>query len=101
MPSRQGEFENSHAEIQSLNNDNILGCSISNTYLKYLVLGNMLKNLGLNPFDLPEVKLYKNDQEILIMMNLVISLYQNSDITNFEKILKTNHITTTLWIISS
>lgn len=47
MPSRQGEFENSHAEIQSLNNDNILGCSISNTYLKYLVLGNNAEKFGI------------------------------------------------------
>lgn len=31
------------------------------TRLKYVVLGNMLKNLGINPFDLPEAKLYKND----------------------------------------
>lgn len=41
----------------------------STTDLKYLVLGSMLKNLRLNPFDLPEVKLYKDDQEILTMMN--------------------------------
>lgn len=56
----------------------------STTDLKYLVLESTLKNLGLNPFDLPEVKLYKDDQEILTMMNLV-SLYQKSDIINLEK----------------
>lgn len=59
------------------------------TCLKYLVLGNM-KNLGINPFDLPEAKLYKNDPKILTMMNSVSS-YQNNDIVKFEKILKTNH----------
>ncbi|NWQ76131.1 CSN2 protein, partial [Columbina picui] len=35
-------------------------------------------------------KPYKNDPEILAMTNLV-SAYQNNDITEFEKILKTNH----------
>lgn len=50
----------------------------------------MLKNLGINPFDLPEAKLYKNDPKILTMMNSVSS-YQNNDIVKFEKILKTNH----------
>ncbi|TNM90861.1 hypothetical protein fugu_003150 [Takifugu bimaculatus] len=38
----------------------------------------------------PEAKPYKNDPEILAMTNLV-SAYQNNDITEFEKILKTNH----------
>lgn len=60
------------------------------TCLKYLVLGNTLKNLGINPFDLPEANLYKNDPKILTMMDLVSS-YQNNDIVKFEKILKTNH----------
>ena len=50
----------------------------------------MLMKLGINPFDSQEVKPYKNDPEILAMMNLV-SAYQSNDITEFEKILKTNH----------
>ena len=50
----------------------------------------MLKNLGINPFDLPEANLNKNDSKILTMMDLVSS-YQNNDIVKFEKILKTNH----------
>ncbi|KAF4792894.1 hypothetical protein TURU_117150 [Turdus rufiventris] len=37
-----------------------------------------------------QAKPYKNDPEILAMTNLV-SAYQNNDITEFEKILKTNH----------
>jgi len=45
---------------------------------------------GINPFDSQEAKPYKNDPEILAMTNLV-SAYQNNDITEFEKILKTNH----------
>ena len=60
------------------------------TCLKYLVLGNILKNLGINPLDLPEANLYKNDPKILTMMDFV-SVYQNNDIVKFEKILKTNH----------
>lgn len=58
--------------------------------LKYLALENMLKNLGLNPFDLPEAKLYKNDPKILTMRNL-LSFYQYNVIIKFEKIQKTNH----------
>ncbi|KAB0393486.1 hypothetical protein E2I00_009462, partial [Balaenoptera physalus] len=60
------------------------------TCLKYLVLANMLMKSGINPFDSQEAKPYKNDPEILAMTNLV-SAYQNNDITEFEKILKTNH----------
>ena len=41
----------------------------------------MLKNLGINPFDLPEANLNKNDSKILTMMDLVSS-YQNNDIVN-------------------
>ncbi|ELV10636.1 Selenocysteine insertion sequence-binding protein 2-like protein [Tupaia chinensis] len=41
-------------------------------------------------FGLERAKPYKNDPEILAMTNLV-SAYQNNDITEFEKILKTNH----------
>ncbi|XP_022245947.1 COP9 signalosome complex subunit 2-like [Limulus polyphemus] len=59
------------------------------TCLKYLVLANMLMKSGINPFDSQEAKPYKNDPEILAMTNLV-SAYQNSDISEFEKILKTN-----------
>lgn len=39
-----------------------------------------------------EAKPYKNDPEILAMTNLV-SAYQNNDIKEFEKILKTNRKT--------
>ena len=37
-----------------------------------------------------QAKPYKNDPEILAMTNLV-SAYQNNDIIEYEKILKTNH----------
>lgn len=50
----------------------------------------MLLKSGINPFDSQEAKPYKNNPEILAMTNLV-SVYQNNDITEFEKILKTNH----------
>ncbi|EHB15263.1 COP9 signalosome complex subunit 2 [Heterocephalus glaber] len=45
---------------------------------------------GINPLDSQEAKPYKNDPEIQAMTNLV-SAYQNNDITEFGKILKTNH----------
>jgi len=43
----------------------------------------------INPFDSQEAKPYKNDPEILAMTNLV-SAYQNNDINEFERILKSN-----------
>lgn len=60
--------------------------------LKYLVLANMLMKSDINPFDSQEAKPYKNDPEILAMTNLV-SAYQNNDINEFERILKSNRKT--------
>ena len=57
--------------------------------LKYLVLGNMLMESEVNPFDAQEAKPYRNDPEILAMTNL-ISAYQQNDIAEFELILKKN-----------
>ena len=48
-----------------------------------------LMKSDINPFDSQEAKPYKNDPEILAMTNLVMA-YQNNDINEFEKILKTN-----------
>jgi COP9 signalosome complex subunit 2 len=52
----------------------------------------MLMKSGINPFDSQEAKPYKNDPEILAMTNLV-SAYQNDDINEFEKILRSNRQT--------
>jgi len=42
-----------------------------------------------NPFDAPEAKPYKNDTEIIAMLNL-ITAYEKNDIKLFEKTLKDN-----------
>lgn len=47
---------------------------------------------AINPFDSQEAKPYKNDPEILAITDLVHS-YQNNDINEFEKILKSNQKT--------
>ncbi|GFR39870.1 hypothetical protein Agub_g371 [Astrephomene gubernaculifera] len=57
--------------------------------LKYLVLANMLMESRVDPFDAQEAKPYKQDPEIVSMTNLVAA-FQHNDITEFEKILRTN-----------
>jgi len=57
--------------------------------LKYMVLGNMLMNSDINPFDSQEAKPYKNDPEIVALTNLV-SAYMRHEIRAFEKLLKQN-----------
>ncbi|KAL2911996.1 COP9/signalosome complex subunit Csn2 [Polyrhizophydium stewartii] len=60
--------------------------------LKYLVLANMLAESQINPFDSQETKPYKNDPQIVAMTNLV-NAFQRKEITEFERILKTNRAT--------
>uniref|UniRef100_A0A8D2DG06 COP9 signalosome complex subunit 2 n=1 Tax=Sciurus vulgaris TaxID=55149 RepID=A0A8D2DG06_SCIVU len=91
MHLREGEFEKAHTDFfEAFKNYDESGSPRRTTCLKYLVLANMLMKSSINPFDSQEAKPYKNDPEILAMTNLV-SAYQNNDITEFEKILKTNH----------
>uniref|UniRef100_A0A8B9R3T1 COP9 signalosome complex subunit 2 n=1 Tax=Anas platyrhynchos TaxID=8839 RepID=A0A8B9R3T1_ANAPL len=91
MHLREGEFEKAHTDFfEAFKNYDESGSPRRTTCLKYLVLANMLMKSGINPFDSQEAKPYKNDPEILAMTNLV-SAYQNNDIAEFEKILKTNH----------
>uniref|UniRef100_A0AAZ3RXW2 COP9 signalosome complex subunit 2 n=1 Tax=Oncorhynchus tshawytscha TaxID=74940 RepID=A0AAZ3RXW2_ONCTS len=91
MHLREGEFEKAHTDFfEAFKNYDESGSPRRTTCLKYLVLANMLMKSGINPFDSQEAKPYKNDPDILAMTNLVSS-YQNNDITEFEKILKTNH----------
>ncbi|EDS36352.1 COP9 signalosome complex subunit 2 [Culex quinquefasciatus] len=65
------------------------GSSRRTTCLKYLVLANVLKRSGINPFDSQEAKPHKNGPEILSMTNLIVS-YKNNDIMEFESILRNN-----------
>uniref|UniRef100_A0A8C5XMR1 COP9 signalosome complex subunit 2 n=1 Tax=Microcebus murinus TaxID=30608 RepID=A0A8C5XMR1_MICMU len=91
MHLREGEFEKAHTDFfEAFKNYDESGSPRRTTCLKYLLLANMLMKSGINPFDSQEAKPYKNDPEILAMTNLV-SAYQNNDITEFEKIMKTNH----------
>ncbi|KAK2164863.1 hypothetical protein LSH36_58g18078 [Paralvinella palmiformis] len=90
MHLREGEYEKAHTDFfEAFKNYDESGSPRRTTCLKYLVLANMLMKSGINPFDSQEAKPYKNDPEILAMTNLV-SAYQNNDISEFEKILKTN-----------
>ncbi|KAL5004055.1 hypothetical protein ScPMuIL_017511 [Solemya velum] len=90
MHLREGEYEKAHTDFfEAFKNYDESGSPRRTTCLKYLVLANMLMRSGINPFDSQETKPYKNDPEILAMTNLV-SAYQNNDINEFEKILKTN-----------
>ncbi|KAL3865903.1 hypothetical protein ACJMK2_043251 [Sinanodonta woodiana] len=90
MHLREGEYEKAHTDFfEAFKNYDESGSPRRTTCLKYLVLANMLMKSGINPFDSQETKPYKNDPEILAMTNLV-STYQNNDISEFEKILKTN-----------
>ena len=57
--------------------------------LKMLVLANMLMKSTVDPFDAQESKPYKDNPEIQAMTQLVVA-YQDHDIKQFEKILKTN-----------
>ncbi|XP_045156594.1 COP9 signalosome complex subunit 2 [Mercenaria mercenaria] len=90
MHLREGEYERAHTDFfEAFKNYDESGSPRRTTCLKYLVLANMLMKSGINPFDSQETKPYKNDPEILAMTNLV-SAYQNNDINEFEKILRTN-----------
>jgi len=93
MHLREGEFEKAHTDFfEAFKNYDESGSPRRTTCLKYLVLANMLMKSGINPFDSQEAKPYKNDTEIVAMTNLV-NAYQNNDINEFEKILKTNRQT--------
>lgn len=93
MHLREGEFSRAHTDFfEAFKNYDESGSPRRLACLKYLVLANMLMKSGINPFDSQEAKPYKNNPEILAMTNLV-QAYQNDDITEFEKILKTNRRT--------
>lgn len=64
--------------------------------LKYLVLSNMLMQSNVDPFDAQEARPYKNDPEIIAMTNLVAA-YQDNNINEFERILKTNKYVNQTW----
>uniref|UniRef100_A0A914WEQ6 COP9 signalosome complex subunit 2 n=1 Tax=Plectus sambesii TaxID=2011161 RepID=A0A914WEQ6_9BILA len=93
MHLREGQFEKAHTDFfEAFKNYDESGSTRRTTCLKYLVLANMLMKSDINPFDSQEAKPFKNDPEILAMTNLV-SAYQNNDIVEFERILKTNRAT--------
>ncbi|KAL9694710.1 hypothetical protein quinque_013995 [Culex quinquefasciatus] len=88
--AREGEFEKVHTDFfEAFNNYDEYGSSRRTTCLKYLVLANVLKRSGINPFDSQEAKPHKNGPEILSMTNLIVS-YKNNDIMEFESILRNN-----------
>jgi len=106
MHLREGQFEKAHTDFfEAFKNYDESGSLRRSTCLKYFVLANMLMKSDINPFDSQEAKPFKNDPEILAMTQLVryvvypsnttiiFSAYQNNDIVNFERILKTNRAT--------
>lgn len=58
--------------------------------LKYLVLANMLNGSSINPFDSQETSPYKNNSQLLAMIDL-IKAYQQNDIHKIESILKDHY----------
>jgi len=56
--------------------------------LKYLVLAYMLMETDVDPFQAQETKAHRNDPEVQAMTSLV-SAYQESNISEFERILRT------------
>lgn len=90
MHLREEEYDNAATDFfEAFKNYDESGSGRRITCLKYLVLAYMLMKSDINPFDSQEAKPYKNDCDILAMTNLV-SAYQNNDISDFERILKTN-----------
>merc|ERR1712025_1129307 len=90
MHLREEEYDNAATDFfEAFKNYDESGSGRRITCLKYLVLAYMLMKSDINPFDSQEAKPYKNDRDILAMTNLV-SAYQNNDISDFERILKTN-----------
>ncbi|EDS26614.1 cop9 signalosome complex subunit [Culex quinquefasciatus] len=86
--AREGEFEKVLTDFfEAFKNYDEYGSSRRTTCLKYLVLANVLKKSGINPFDSQEAKPHKNGPEILSMTNLIVS---NNDIMEFESILRNN-----------
>ncbi|KAK4536640.1 hypothetical protein CDCA_CDCA09G2665 [Cyanidium caldarium] len=55
--------------------------------LKYLVLANMLANSEINPFDSQEALPYRNEPEVVAIIQLVAA-YQSQDLHAFEAVLK-------------
>ncbi|EMR10703.1 hypothetical protein PNEG_00854 [Pneumocystis murina B123] len=58
--------------------------------LKYLVLANMLNGSNINPFDSQETNPYKNNSQLLSIIDL-INAYQENDIYKIESILKDHY----------
>merc|ERR1711915_1111900 len=90
MHLREQEYDNAATDFfEAFKNYDESGSARRITCLKYLVLAYMLMKSDINPFDSQEAKPYKNDNEIMAMTNLV-SAYQNNDINDFERILRSN-----------
>lgn len=56
------------------------------TILKYVVLASILSDSKINPFDSQEAKVFKDDSEILAMMQLRTA-YESNDIDEIQRIL--------------
>eukprot|EP00123_Amoebidium_parasiticum_P013676 comp22092_c0_seq1/m.32218 comp22092_c0_seq1/g.32218 ORF comp22092_c0_seq1/g.32218 comp22092_c0_seq1/m.32218 type:complete len:441 (-) comp22092_c0_seq1:562-1884(-) len=90
MHMTEGQWEKAHTDFfEAFKNYDESGRLRRTQCLKYLVLANMLMCSNINPFDSQEAKPYRNDSEILAMTNLVAA-YQQNDIREFERILRTN-----------
>lgn len=68
-----------------------VGNAKAKTVLKYLVLAGILSKSEINVFYGREGRVYKDDEEILAMMEMRTS-YENKDLTKFEQILKENKV---------
>lgn len=94
MYMREHRWELAYNEFyEGFRNYQEAGNSRAKDCLKLVVLANMLALSDINPFDSREAKVYKDDKEILAMMQLR-SAYEMNDISAFERLLrdKRNHI---------
>ncbi|VDO04886.1 unnamed protein product [Rodentolepis nana] len=87
MHMRMENYQSAHLDFfEAFKNYDESGSPRRTQCLKYLVLASMLAKTGINPFDSPETKPYKNDPQILAVTNLVTA-YQQNDVKAFERIL--------------
>eukprot|EP00835_Amoeboradix_gromovi_P000678 NODE_25_length_35605_cov_0.353461.p10 type:complete len:316 gc:universal NODE_25_length_35605_cov_0.353461:2142-1195(-) len=88
MYCQQQDFDGARREFfESFKNYDEAGAYERIRVLKYLVLCNILSSSKINPFESPETKPYKTNEEIEGLTALM-SAYQTEDIETFQMILK-------------
>eukprot|EP00834_Sanchytrium_tribonematis_P000500 NODE_9_length_64580_cov_1.431941.p27 type:complete len:315 gc:universal NODE_9_length_64580_cov_1.431941:40393-39449(-) len=88
MHCQQKNFDAARTEFfESFKNYDEAGAYERIRVLKYLVLCNILSSSRINPFESPETKPFKTDEEI-VGLTALMEAYQTENIEEFQKILK-------------